>query len=330
MPEIYKSIFNNEIAAHMLIRKVELGNEAYRHYKNVIRNFDNYLYIINHNEKSITIDIIDNWIKQVSYGISINTVGQYIHYIRQLLNYLISCGYKCAIPKNIISRDTYIPYLYSDEELNKIFAAADNLKAPHAVKNKWIETEMPMLLRLLFCCGLRVGEATNIKIKDIDFKQNLILLKVTKKYKQRIVPYVESLADIIYSYCLAMGILANPEAYLFPGIDKETALASNSIRNYFTEILKVAGIARASYRANERGPCIHCFRHTFAVRSFNQAERIGLRAKESVPFLSTYLGHDSLYETEKYLKFSGDAFPDTLIKFQAFVGDIFPEVTIDE
>lgn len=330
MSEIYKSIFSNEMAAHMLIREVELGSEAYRHYKHVIKNFDNYLYIINHNEKSIPTDIIDSWIKEVSYGISINTVGQYIHYIRQLLNYLISCGYRCAIPKNIISRDTYTPYFYSDEELNRIFAVADNLKAFRAVKNKWIKAEMPMLLRLLFCCGLRVGEATNIKIKDIDFKQNLILLKVTKKYKQRFVPYDENLADIIYSYCLAMGILGNPEAYLFPGIDKETALASNRIRNYFKEILKIAGITREGYSTNERGPCIHCFRHTFAVRSFNQAERIGLKAKESVPFLSTYLGHDSLYETEKYLKFSGDAFPDTLIKFEAFAGDIFPEVAIDE
>lgn len=238
MSEIYKSIFNNEIAAHMLVREAELGSESYRHYKHVIRNFDNYLYIAKHNEKSISIDIIDNWIKQVSYGISINTVGQYVHYIRQLLNYLISCGYRCAIPRNIISRDSYTPYLYSDEELNSIFAAADNLKALHAVKNKWIEAEMPMLIRLLYCCGLRVGEATNIKIKDIDFKQNIILLKVTKKYKQRIVPYDENLADIIYCYCLAMGIQANPEAYLFPGINKETALACNSIRNYFKEILK--------------------------------------------------------------------------------------------
>lgn len=47
-------------------------------------------------------------------------------------------------------------------------------------------------------------------------------------------------------------------------------------------------------------------------------------------FLSTYLGHDSLYETEKYLKYSGDCFEDTLTKFESFAGDLFPEVDINE
>lgn len=80
----------------------------------------------------------------------------------------------------------------------------------------------------------------------------------------------------------------------------------------------------------ERGACLHCFRHTFAVRSFDKNERNGIRACDSVPFLSTYLGHDSLYETEKYLKYSGDYFTDTLTRFEAFAGELFPEVTFDE
>lgn len=45
---------------------------------------------------------------------------------------------------------------------------------------------------------------------------------------------------------------------------------------------------------------------------------------------SHYLGHDSLYETEKYLKFSGNYFEDTLTKFQDYSGKLFPEVTIYE
>ena len=74
----------------------------------------------------------------------------------------------------------------------------------------------------------------------------------------------------------------------------------------------------------------HCIRHSFAVRSFDKNGRNGIKASESVPFLSTYLGHDSLYETEKYLKYSGDYFDDTLTKFAAFSGDLFPEVNFDE
>ena len=34
----------------------------------------------------------------------------------------------------------------------------------------------------------------------------------------------------------------------------------------------------------------------------------------------------ALYETEKYLKYSGDYFEDTLTKFESYAGDLFPEV----
>jgi len=330
MSEAYKSVFHEEIRIHMELRREELGHEAYRHYKRTVKLFDDYLCQINHRKKEISEPIVEEWIKEVSKGISINTAGQHVHYIRQLLLYLTNCGYRCFIPRNVIIRDTYIPYLYSDEELASIFALADSLKAPHAVKNVYIENEMPMLLRLLLCCGLRVGEALNIKAGDIDFQRNLIVLRVTKKYKQRLVPYEEKLADIIYRYCTAMGILTDSEAYLFPTIDKDISLTSNTVRNYFKEILTAAGIQNDMLKNHERGACLHCLRHTFAVKSFDKNERNGIKACDSVPFLSTYLGHDSLYETEKYLKYSGDYFADTLTRFEAFAGDLFPEVTFDE
>ena len=102
------------------------------------------------------------------------------------------------------------------------------------------------------------------------------------------------------------------------------------MRNYYRIIRKKAGINDSRVNKNDRGACLHCFRHTFAVRSFNINERRGVSSRESVPFLSTYLGHDSLYETEKYLKYSGDYFEDTLTKFESFVGDLFPEVNFNE
>lgn len=231
MSEAYKSVFHEEIRIHMELRREELGHEAYRHYKRTAKLFDDYLYQINHRKKEISEPIVEEWIKEVSKGISINTAGQHVHYIRQLLLYLTNCGYRCFIPRNIITRDTYIPYLYSDEESASIFALADSLKDPHAVKNVYIENEMPMLLHLLLCCGLRVGEALNIKVGDIDFQRNLIVLRVTKKYKQRLVLYEEKLADIIYRYCATMGILTDSEAYLFPTIDNDISLTSLRVKS---------------------------------------------------------------------------------------------------
>ena len=98
----------------------------------------------------------------------------------------------------------------------------------------------------------------------------------------------------------------------------------------FDPYWSLPAIADHGGKNHERGACLHCLRHTFAVKSFDKNERNGIKACDSVPFLSTYLGHDSLYETEKYLKYSGDYFADTLTRFEAFAGDLFPEVTFDE
>jgi integrase/recombinase XerD len=325
-----KSIFKDEINLHLILRKEELSSEAYRHYKHTVWLFDEYLYSINLSEKSMDESVIEDWIKKISDGISINTVGGHIHYIRQLLSFLTDNGYHCFIPKTIAVKDTYVPYLYTDQDIENIFKIADSFTAPHAVKNKRIAYEMPLLLRLLFCCGMRVGEAINIKVGDIDFERKLFILRVTKKYKQRLVPFGIELSEILYLYCIAMGILNDSAAYLFPENDIYTHISANSVGNYYRSIRKKAGINNLHQSKNGRGACLHCFRHTFAVRSFDKNERRGISQRESVPFLSTYLGHDSLYETEKYLKYSGDYFEDTLIKFESFAGDLFPEVVFNE
>ncbi len=329
MPE-YGSVFSDEIRTHLSIREVELSSEAYRHYRRTVTLFDEYLCRINHTEKRIAESVIEGWIKEISAGISVNTSSLHVHYIRQLLLYLTGCGYPCFIPRTVKTKDTYVPYLYTAKDIEEIFKAADSLTVPQAPKNKFIEKEMPLILRLLFCCGLRVGETLNIKVGDVDFKRNLIILRVTKKYKQRVVPYGEELSEIIYLYCIGMGILNDSGAYLFPAQDKYSHVSENNVGNYYRVIRKKAGISSKYSTRNGRGACLHCIRHSFAVRSFDKNGRNGIKASESVPFLSTYLGHDSLYETEKYLKYSGDYFDDTLTKFAAFSGDLFPEVNFDE
>ena len=131
-------------------------------------------------------------------------------------------------------------HIFIQIRIEEIFKAADSLTVPQAPKNKFIEKEMPLILRLLFCCGLRVGETLNIKVGDVDFKRNLIILRVTKKYKQRVVPYGEELSEIIYLYCIGMGILNDSGAYLFPAQDKYSHVSENNVGNYYRVIRKKA------------------------------------------------------------------------------------------
>ncbi len=314
MPE-FNSIFRDEIRMHLSVRESELGKDAYRHYRRTMILFDEYLCRIKHDAKEIPESVIESWIKDISTGISLNTSAQYVHCIRQLLQFLATSGYKCFIPRTVKTHDTYVPYLYSDEDVKKIFAAADSMVVSRARKNKYVEKEMPLILRLLYCCGLRIGEAVNIKVGDLDFKRDLMILRVTKKYKQRLVPFDKDLSEILYHYCVGMGILNDSSAFLFPAKDTSDHISPDSVESYYRGIREMAGINNDNHVKNGRGACLHCFRHTFTVRSFDKNDRNGIKASDSVPYLSTYLGHDSLYETEKYLKFSGNYFEDTLTKF---------------
>lgn len=86
------------------------------------------------------------------------------------------------------------------------------------------------------------------------------------------------------------------------------------------------GIRLENRKKHERGPCLHCFRHVFAFKSFSQAERQGRHLDDSIPFLSIYLGHDGINETAKYLKFSNELFPESIDAFGDFMSGLLPEV----
>jgi integrase len=135
-----------------------------------------------------------------------------------------------------------------------------------------------------------------------------------------------------------MGITGTPDAFLFPSADPTIPMSIRSVRNKLDVILSNLGI-KLSYRhkfklenrkRHERGPCQHCLRHVFVFKSFAQAQRNGKRIDDSVPFLSIYLGHDSLKETEKYLKFSSELFPNALELFEDYAGKVFPEADNEE
>ena len=57
-----------------------------------------------------------------------------------------------------------------------------------------------------------------------------------------------------------------------------------------------------------------------------KAESEGRHLDDTVPYLSVYLGHDSLNETEKYLKFGNELFPESIDAFGEFMSGLLPEV----
>ena len=111
--------------------------------------------------------------------------------------------------------------------------------------------------------------------------------------------------------------------------NKGAAVSKGTFDLRFRNLLQETGLYVPG-KAHSRGQCLHCFRHYFAIHSFAQAEQNGRPAEDSVPFLSVYLGHHDMDETEKYLKFSGDMFPEYIELFEDFASGVFAEVAYEE
>ena len=320
------SIFYGEMTEFLSLREKVLARSTVTMDRCALLSFDRHLVKRKKCELSIDEEDVATWIQPMHGSLTRNTIASKIRILRMFLYHLQNKGVPVYIPRYIKVPDTYIPHLFSDAEIQAIFIAADFI--PHRKKSTHAIV-LPMVLRMLYSCGFRLGELLAIRVGDIDFKRGLVLLRNTKNQKQRVVPLGNALTEMVYKYCLAMGVIECAENYIFPGKGGTTHISQRAIQEWFETLLKDTGIfVRTEKRA--RGPCLHCFRHLFAVKSFAQAERVGRSVNDSIPYLSVYLGHNNLAETEKYLKFNSDIFPEHTALFEDFSEEIFPEVCYEE
>ena len=73
---------------------------------------------------------------------------------------------------------------------------------------------------------------------------------------------------------------------------------------YILQNIVYENISYTRHSTHERGPCTHCLRHLFVIHSFLKSETEGRALENTVPFLSAYLGHAGILETQKYLRAS--------------------------
>ena len=319
------SIFRTEIAEYLALRKRVLSPGSFAIDCRIANSFDSHLVQRNKQELCVTEEDVITWIQPLYDRLARRTVANQVGFLRMLLKHFQYKGISVYMPPYPTVPESYIPYLFSAEELQKIFDAADNMP----FGSKFIQMEMPMLLRMLYSCGFRLGELLAARIGDVDFRHGVILLRDTKNRRQRIVPLGDPLTAILNRYCLAMDLLGAPNNYLFPAKDRARHLSQSTADSWFREILIRTGVY-VQPEKHTRGQCLHCFRHLFTVKAFAQAEQDGRLVNDSIPFLSVYLGHFDMDATEKYLKFSSDMFPEHTFLFEAFAADVFPEVQYEE
>lgn len=321
----FNSIFADTINQFLQLRATILKERTIAVNKRQLKSFDDYLLV--NDIHSITKDAVDGWIAGLRGSDS--TIVHAVCTIRTYIVYLIESGIEAYVPDVPKQHDSYIPYVFNEDEIVRIIEFADSYPSRWNNSIPYMQAMLPVIIRIALCCGLRISETVSLKRKSFNSNSGILTIENTKNNKPRAVPMHESLTEILIKYCLAVGIPDDPDSWLFPGKNDSSHVESTKIYFRFAYILEKSGIT-VSRRKYERGPCFHCLRHTFVLRAFKQLEAMGISTNNSIPYLSIYLGHNSLKETERYMKFTTDMFVDEFHKFADFSNGVFPEVCYED
>ena len=122
-------------------------------YISTFKSLDAYLATENITEKALPDKLLQDWLKTLTS--SARSKNGYICRVRKFSRYLTALQIPAVEPDFCRDTSTYLAYTFSDEEFDSIIAAADNFKA-NAVESE-TSYKFPVMLRILYACGLRVG-----------------------------------------------------------------------------------------------------------------------------------------------------------------------------
>lgn len=245
--------------------------------------------------------------------------------IRQFGIYLNSIGHDAFIASadKHARSFTFIPYIFTASEMERIFASSDQL-CPHRLST--LPLIMPVILRMIYGSGLRISEAVSLQNKHVSLQDGILEVKSSKFGKDRLVPMSESVSTCCRQYYQVFHRYSSPEDFFFMTAARRP-ITPDSVYRRFRDILWESGI---SHGGKGYGPRVHDLRHTFAVHTLMRAVDRGVDVYCALPILSTYLGHASVAATEHYVRLTSVAFPDIRAALDRYCGHVIPEVEWNE
>lgn len=241
---------------------------------------------------------------------------------RQFALYLQTLGYDCYVrPNQLTLRGTaFVPRIITEEEMGRVIAAADAMpvrpNAPTAHK------VFPMIVRILWSCGLRLGEALSLTVGDVSIADGVLLVRNAKGGKSRVVPVSGSLKACLERYWRDMGLhAAAPDTGIFPSRRRACYW-----RSYVAYRIKGFMADAGVFAQGGKPPRVHDIRHSFAVAALAKMDAGGIDLYCALPLLTAYLGHSDIKSTEYYLRFTESAMEAVLSKMAGPYSAVFPEV----
>ncbi|QCO99600.1 hypothetical protein FCN77_20160 [Arthrobacter sp. 24S4-2] len=208
------------------------------------------------------------------------------------------------------------PYVFTDDEVRRLFAAIDS-QAMSSYSNKALVD--PVLFRVLYGAGLRVSEALNLTLPDVDANAGTLRIRDSKNGEGRTVPITGRLTATLHAYIAAAHPAPDVSDYVFYAAAAGRPINQATVYTRFRGYLADAGIPHFT-----GGPHPHSLRHGFAVTNLRRWAAANADLAVKLPYLACYMGHADLRGTQYYLRLTADAYPDVIAKAQIRFGYTIP------
>jgi integrase/recombinase XerD len=312
---IWKSSLADHMQEYLVLKR--MAGLKYKGQSRMMEMFDQYCYDIGFNGDRLNTELVNGFCYGVYYE-KASTRYNKEKLLSGLAEYLCLIGYPSYIcpRKSAPKKHSFTPYIFSKEELCKFFQAADKYPS-HPLSNRHLVDST--MFRLIYGCGLRLSEALNLKLKDVDVTEGTLLILQSKNNRDRKIPMATSLVNRCKKYNVDMHLFSNQNTHYFKS-PFDRRLDNSAAYRRFREYLWCAGIPHSG-----RGPRIQDLRHTYCVHCLKRWVLTGKNLDNLFPYLSAYMGHADFRGTQYYLRLTADLYPDIIRKTEAALGYIIPE-----
>jgi integrase/recombinase XerD len=270
----------------------------------------------------ITLPLALAWAKQPSGGHSDAWAAQRLSFVRLFARHRSATDPRTQIPPAGLlpfRPKRARPYLYSDNELQQLLRATLNRPlSPHCPDRK----RCALLPRVYYCLfgllsvsGLRLGEARNLQLRDVDLQAGVLTIRGAKFGRDRLVPLHASTCKVLADY------IARRRRH-WAGRSVSSYLFVSSWGNR----LDVGTIHRAFYTASRQiglrgatdshGPRLHDLRHRVATTTLVNWYRTHEDPERRLPLLSAFLGHVHVSDTQWYLSGSPELMREAMSRLE--------------
>lgn len=287
----------------------------------ILEDFDRFCVERHHQCATITRDLVMQWaIQRPTEGK--NYRNQRVSFVRQLALYMRSLGMDAYVPGHFASSTTALPHILSRAELQSLFAAIDENMPPQPMYYRLVPTYQ-VLFRLYYCCGLRLSEGCTLPRSCVDIDSGTITVLQSKGSKDRLVLLAPDVCAMCRKYDALMEELVPQREWFFPGRNPDQPLRRTSVDKKFAELWNRTQFAGKV----DRKPTVGSLRHTFVVNKMNEWMDADIDTGVMMPYLSRYLGHSSIAETQYYFHTIEQAFPSVRrhdVASQAIIPEVVP------